>query len=185
MSVIQPTSENAGEALTVIKEESVLASLGLNGQLFVFQLFNFALVAAIVWWLILKPLTKKMEERKQIVEDSLTKADEINTRLMMSEKKYQEKIDEAKMQANHIIETAHNEAVSLAEKIKIQAKQEIETVVGQAREKIQRDREQMKAEIKEELAGVVVAAVEKILDEKMDDKKDAALIAETLTKINF
>ena len=34
-------------------DESVAASLGLNGQLFAFQLLNFAIVAVIIWFLIL------------------------------------------------------------------------------------------------------------------------------------
>ena len=54
-------------------EESVAASLGLNTQLFGFQLLNFAVVGLIVWFLILKPLTKKMAERQQIINESLNK----------------------------------------------------------------------------------------------------------------
>ena len=50
------TTEPAGDG-------GVAASLGINGTLFVFQLINFAIVASIIWFLILKPLTKKMTER--------------------------------------------------------------------------------------------------------------------------
>ena len=83
------------------KDEGVIASLGLNGQLFVSQLINFALVFCVLWFLILKPLTKKMEERRLMINDSLDKAKEIETNLMMSQQKYQEKLDEAKVEAKY------------------------------------------------------------------------------------
>ncbi|MCX6778657.1 MAG: ATP synthase F0 subunit B, partial [Candidatus Magasanikbacteria bacterium] len=66
-------ASEAPTELTETTEQSggVLGSLGINGQLFVFQLINFILVAAILWFLILKPLTKKMAERKKIIDESL------------------------------------------------------------------------------------------------------------------
>ena len=71
---------------TTVADEGLAASLGLNGQLFAWQLLNFAVVAAIVWFLILKPLTSKLEERKKLIDDSLDKAKEIETNFETSEK---------------------------------------------------------------------------------------------------
>ena len=76
------------ESTTEIPQDAgVLASLGINGQLFVFQLINFAIVVLVLWFLILKPLSKKLEERKKLIDDSLDKAKEIETNLGMSEQK--------------------------------------------------------------------------------------------------
>lgn len=160
--------------------ESVAASLGLNGQLFIFQLINFAIVAAIVWFLILKPLTKKLEERKKIVDDSLDKAKEIDANLQMAEQKFQERIDDAKAQSNKIVEQAQEEAEKAGTDMKIKAKKEIELVVDQAKRNIQIEKEEVMAGIKSETANLIVAAVEKILGDKLDGKKDKELIEETL-----
>src|SRR3989338_354343 len=84
----------------------VLASLGLNGQLFTFQLINFAVVAVIIWFLILKPLTKKSKK----VQENLTKA----------ERDYQKKIDDAKSAAGKILDSANLESKKLSEQLKIQ-----------------------------------------------------------------
>jgi len=163
--------------------ESVAASLGLNGQLFIFQLINFAIVAAIVWFLILKPLTKKLEERKKIVDDSLDKAKEIDANLQMAEQKFQERIDDAKAQSNKIVEQAQEEAEKAGVNMKIKAKKEIELVVDQAKRNIQIEKEEVMTGIKAETANLIVAAVEKILGDKLDGKKDKELIEETLKKI--
>lgn len=163
--------------------ESVAASLGLNGQLFIFQLINFAIVAAIVWFLILKPLSKKLEERKKIIDNSLDKAKEIDSNLQMAEQKFQERVDDAKAEANKIVEKAQEDAEKVAENMKIKAKKEIELVVDQARRNIQIEKDEVMVGIKQETASLVIAAVEKILDDKLDGKKDKELIEETLKKI--
>jgi F-type H+-transporting ATPase subunit b len=160
--------------------ESVAASLGLNGQLFIFQLINFAIVAVIIWFLILKPLTKKLEERKKIIDDSLDKAKEIDANLQMAEQKFQERVDDAKAQANKIVELAQEEAEKGASAMKVKAKKEIELVVDQAKRNIQIEKEEVMAGIKAETANLVIAAVEKVLEEKLDGKKDKDLIEETL-----
>lgn len=163
--------------------ESVAASLGLNGQLFIFQLINFAIVAAIVWFLILKPLTKKLEERKKIIDDGLDKAKEIDANLQMAEQKFQERVDDAKAEANKIVEMAQDEAEKAGTNMKIRAKKEIELVVDQARRNIQIEKEEVMTGIKQETANLVIAAVEKIVGEKLDEKKDHKLIEDSIKKL--
>lgn len=178
-----PANKNTTEFETVAAQESVASSLGLDPRLFVFQLINFALVIAIVWWLILKPLTKKMAERKTLIDESLDKAKEIESNLAMSEQKFQARIDEAKVEANKLIERTHDEAERMKESMKKKAKEEIDLLVKQAKKNIEIDREDMLASIRKETAELVVLAVEKILVEKLDGKKDMELIRNTLEQV--
>src|SRR4051812_216888 len=83
---------------------SPLSALGINSTLFVFQLINFAIVAVIIWFLILKPLTKKMSERQKMIDDSIENSRKVQENLQKSEQKYQERIDSAKVDANKIVE---------------------------------------------------------------------------------
>ena len=174
----------AEHTVTAPANESVAASLGLNGQLFVFQLINFAIVAAIVWFLILKPLTSKLEERKKIINDSLEKAKEVEANLVMSNQKFEERISEAKTEGNKIIAKATTDAEELAVSMKAKAKEEIENLVAQARGKIKDEKEEVMQGIKTETAGLIVAVVEKVLNEKLTDKKDQELIEESLKNLN-
>jgi F-type H+-transporting ATPase subunit b len=161
----------------------VVASLGINAQLFVFQLLNFAIVAAILWFLILKPLTKKLEDRKKIINDSLDKAQEVETNLTMSQQKFQEKIDEAKVEANKIIEKAYADSEKLSEEMKNKAKKEIELLVDQAKRNIQIEKEETIQGLKNETVNLIIAVVEKVLNEKITDKKDRELIEDSLKNI--
>lgn len=173
----------ASETAKIANESGVLASLGINGQLFVFQLINFAVVAIILWFLILKPLTKKMSERQRIIEDSLENAKKIETNLGMSERKYQEKIDQAKVDANKIMEKAQENANLAAEAAKEKTKQEIERLVEQARKNIKLEKDESVAEIKKQAANLIVAAAEKLLSAKIDAEKDKKIINDAIKSV--
>lgn len=171
------TSEVAVEATS---SGGVLASLGINGTLFIFQLINFAIVALVLWYLILKPLTQKMSERQKLIDKSIDNAKKIETNLSASEKKYQERIDQAKVEANKLVDKTQREAILAGEGLKEKAKKEIETLVDQAKKNIKIEREEMMNEVKKEAANLVVAAIEKILPEKMDSAKDHKLVDEAI-----
>ena len=176
-------SETVEKTAEAVANEGVLASLGINGTLFIFQLINFAIVAVILWFLILKPLIKKMSERQKLIDDSIDNAKKIETNLGMSERKYQEKIDQAKVDANKFIGKAQQEAAQAGEAAKAKAKQEIEQLVEQARKNIKIERDQSVAEIKEQAADLIVSAAEKILSAKLDKAKDEKIITEAVKSL--
>ncbi|MFA6105124.1 MAG: F0F1 ATP synthase subunit B [Patescibacteria group bacterium] len=184
-TIVEPvTNEAAG---TVSEGGSTaggpLASLGINPSLFVFQLINFAIVAAIIWYLILKPLTKKLEERQKMIDESIDNSKKIQENLKHSEEKFQEKINEAKTEAGKILEKSSVEADKLAMEIKTKSKTEIDGLVEQAKRNIRAERDEMVMDVKKAAGELVVAALEKVLSEKITDKKDHQLIEEMVKKI--
>ncbi len=168
----QPTTEPASRG--------VLADLGINGTLFVFQLINFAIVVVVLWFLILKPLTKKMSERQKMIDDSIDNAKKIETNLGMSERKYQEKIDQAKVDANKFIAKAQEESLQAAEVMKEKTRKEIEQLVETARKNIKTERDESINELKQQAADLIVSAAEKILSAKIDTAKDDKIIEEAI-----
>ncbi|MBI2050902.1 MAG: ATP synthase F0 subunit B [Parcubacteria group bacterium] len=161
----------------------ILASFGLDVRLFLFQLGNFVLVAAILWWLILKPLAKKLEERKNVIDQSLDNAEKIQGRLAASEADYKKRMHAARVEAEKVLIAAANEAGAVSEELKAKARVEIERLVAQAKRTVQAEKEEMMAAFKEEAAGVVGAALEKLIGEKMTAEKDKKLIAGIISKL--
>ena len=177
---------HASEEITTAEQSSdqgLLSSLGINGTLFTFQLINFAIVAAILWFLIIKPLTKKLSERQKLVDDSIDNAKKIQDNLQRSEQKYQERIDQAKVEANKILEAATGEATAVGVMLKEKAKKEIEQLAEQAKRNISIDREDMLKELKKYTADLVIVALEKILHEKITGAKDKEMIEQMISKL--
>ena len=172
--------ENTLHSTTEVQDESVFASLGLDTHVFVGQLINFLIVFVIVWFLLLKPLTKKLEERREMIDESIDKAKEVETNLMMSEQTYKEKLEEAKKEANKIIEHAHGEAAALADKMKDQAKVEIDGLVVQAKKSIAVEREEALSAVKSHAVDLITAALTKIVSSEMSEKMDKKVIEDAL-----
>ncbi len=173
----------AEETVPTDAEAGVLASLGINGTLFAFQLINFTIVVVVLWFMILKPLTKKMAERQKMINDSVDNVKKIEANLGMSERKYQEKIDQAKVDANKFIEKAQQEAVLVAESMKEKTKKEIEQLVDTARKNIKTERDESINEIKQQAAELIISAAEKILSAKINVDKDDKIIEDAVKSL--
>ncbi len=98
-------------------DAGVLASLGLNGSMFAWQLINFVLVGLVVWKMILKPLTTKMDERKKIIDESIDRAETIASQVVKSKEEYETAIAKAKTDANVVLAEAKAEAESYKNKM--------------------------------------------------------------------
>ena len=172
-----------GETTETAASGGPLSALGINPSLFAFQFINFAIVASIIWFLILKPLTKKMNERQKLIDESIDNAKKIQDNLRASEQKYQERIDIAKAEAGKILEKAAAETEKITLDMKSKAKQEIENLVTEAKKNIKQEREEMVSEVKRSAAELVITALEKVLSEKITDKKDQQLVEEMVKKL--
>ena len=175
----------AHEATPSSADTGLLGSLGINLNSFVAQLFNFALVVAVVWFLILKPVTKKMAERQKLIDESLSNAQKIQDKMTKSEREYQDRIDQAKVEANKILEKATAEANTVGDTLKIKAKKDIELLVDQAKRNLAIEKDDMMAAVKKDAAELVVMALEKLLTEKSNAAEDKTSIETMLKQISY
>lgn len=185
MNIIDIAQASAEAAEIAEKtEKGVFASLGINPTLFLFQLANFIVVALILWFLILKPLTKKMAERKQIIDDSLANAEKLKNKLAKSEEDYLARLAAAQAEAEKILEQARRDGEQLSDELKEKTRSEIAKLVSDAKKQINSEKEEMLVNFKSEAADLVVLALEKILQEKIDDKADEKFITEVIKSLD-
>ena len=115
-----------------------------------------------------------------MIDDSIKNAEKMQKNLEKSDKDYQARMDNAKIEANKILEKAQVETTVIAEEMKNKTKNEIEQLVEHAKINIKIEKEEMMTGLKKETAEIVVAAMEKILSVKMDGKKDKEIIENAL-----
>lgn len=160
-----------------------VALFGLDWKLFIAQLINFLIVLFVLWRWVFTPLGKKLNERSEKIEQSIKHAQQVEEKLKETEAQRSQTLSQARDQAASIITGAQKAAEQTKEQILSEAKKSGEKLIVQAKAEIDSQKEKAMSEIRAEAANMVVLATEKILRQKLDPKKDAELIKESLKQI--
>jgi len=170
------------ETKQIAESVGVLGSLGINGKIFLAQLVNVSVVMFVMWKWVYRPLLKVMDERAKKIEKGLSDAQESATMKLRAERDKDLVILEARLKAKNIIEESQKAAQIQGETMIAKAKAEVEKIVGQGREQLQRSKAVMLEEAKDELGGLLVLAVANVANEKLDAEKDGELIKKSLAR---
>ena len=161
-----------------------IATLGLNGQIFLAQLINFAIVLFVLWRFAYKPIVKLLEERQAKIEKSVVDATAIEARMKGMETEHADMIRQAKAEAQKVVDAAMVAAESNKTEMIDKAKREVERVIMQGKTQLQAEREAMIRDARKELVDIALAATKKIIGEEMNEKKAASLAEEVVRKMS-
>ncbi len=160
--------------------QSGLGALGLNGQAFLIQIISFVIVFLILKKFAFKPILKIMADRRKLIDSGVQLGEEMKKKSAELEDEVAIKLREARSQADTIIDSAQQEARELVVAAEDDAKKKVEQISKEAQEKIQLETAKARKELEKEIVGLISEATEAIIDEKIDSKKDAALIDRVL-----
>ena len=157
-----------------------LGALGINLQGFIFQLITFVLVLLLLRKYVYTRLVDTLESRRKAVIESLDNAKEAAAALEKTRDETAALLKQARGEAEQIIATAQKEAAVVVEDAEQKASKKADHILEQAEARIHTDIAEARARLQHELAGLVTAATEKILQQKLDAKTDATLIKKAL-----
>lgn len=161
---------------------SVLGALGINWIQFVAQLINFAIVVFVMWKWVYTPLLAVLDKRNKEIEDGLKNAQEAKQRLADAGTEKENMLKEARVLSNTILDDAQNKADKLRGEKMALAKEEIEKVVTEAKEKIQNERTAAFSALQTDIADLVTEATFKVVS-KMDDAERRESIREAIKEL--
>lgn len=164
--------------------ESLIETFHIDIKLLLAQIINFTIVFFVLFFFVLKPLIKVMQERTKKIEKSIKDTEKIEKRLANTEDEYNKRIFEAKKQANAIIKKTYIQAEEKGSQIIIKAKQEISKIIDKEKVKMRIKKNRILKEIKNEVADLIVACLEKVLEEKVDEKKDGELVKRVVKSLD-
>jgi len=163
--------------------QELITKLGIQWQSLLFQAINFFILLFVLKKFVYNPIIKILDERRRKVEDSVTKAEQIDEDQKKTDKKRAHILAEGQKQVYQIRE----QAVIDAEKIRTQkveeTRQEIERLLAQARAQIREEKEQALSSVRAEAAGLVMTASEKVLRERLDEKHDKELVERSIKEL--
>ena len=161
--------------------ESLIETFHIDYKILIAQIVNFAIVFSVLYYFVLRPLLKVMHERTSKIEKSLDDAKDIENKLAQTKEEYNLIIANAKKEANEVLVRAQEVAEKKKQESIVKAKEEIGVIINQEKAKLQSEKAQTMKEIKKEVADLVVLSMEKILGEKMDEKKDKEMVKKIIS----
>jgi F-type H+-transporting ATPase subunit b len=152
--------------------------LGINLGFLLFQIFNFTIIALVLYAVAYKPIVRMLEERKKKIAQGYEDAQVAAEARANAEQEAEKVMAEAQAQASQVVreateraETAGREVVAEYEAEAAKAK---ETALAEAA--VERDR--MLADVRGQIAALAMAATQKLVGESLDEKRQHALIDE-------
>jgi F-type H+-transporting ATPase subunit b len=130
-----------------------------------------------------KPLLGMLEERRQKIVGEFQKIEDGHNEVAQLKADYEGKLKNIETERRQKITEAVNQANKMASDIKITAQEEARGIITRTTEQLERDVAKAKVQLKEDMVNITLKAAEKILREKLDDKKDRELIGRFIDNV--
>lgn len=160
--------------------DQIVETFGINWKLLIIQAVNFGVLLFLLHRFLYKPLLKLLDERREKIEKGVEDAKQAALTLSEADTKKEEMLREMKHEAKEIIEKAVLGGEKMKEGIVGEASEKAREIISHAERSAREEKEKVVVEAKKELGGTVIAAVEKILREKMTPEIEKDFIAKSL-----
>jgi len=160
-----------------------MEALGINLGFFLFQVFNFVIVAIILYALAFKPITSMLENRKMTIAQSLEDARVAAEARANAEVEANKIISEARNQAAKEVSEASTRAEKAGRDILTQAEVDAAKIRQNASAEAALERDKILSELRGQIASLAIAATQKLVGEALDEAKQRSLIDEFFTHV--
>jgi F-type H+-transporting ATPase subunit b len=123
------------------------------------------------------------EARQRSITEQLTAAEKARADAEARLQEAQAKLADARRTADTVIEGANRSGEQLRQELHEKAEAEYQRIVQSAQRDIQAERERALGSARAEVAGMVVAATEKVIGESLDERKHKALIERAIEEV--
>ena len=147
------------------------------------SLVNLVLLFLIVKKFLYKPVKNMLETRQSNIEGQYAAADEAKKQALANRDAYEQKLSEAKNEADNIIQSAVSIAKAREKEIVASAKTDAEHIVRQAEEHAALELRKAEGIIKEEIVDVSTRLTEKLLEREINSKDHTKLIDSFIDEI--
>lgn len=168
------------ESYATEESAGIFTSLGIDGQMFLFQLLGFVLLLFILSRWVFPIFMKIVDEREEKIESSLKAAHEAEKNAENAHVEVEKLLDEARNEAKNIVALAKEGADQVIEDANQKAKQDAERMLKSAKSEIEKEVLQAQKALRNEMVSLVALATEKVTLGVYSDKLDEKMIAKTL-----
>jgi F-type H+-transporting ATPase subunit b len=157
-----------------------LEALGINLGMLVSQIFNFTLLAVLLYFVAYKPILKMLDERAARIKKGLEDAEEASRRAAEIEQEFEQQMALARKEGQEIIAQATQMSEKARQDILEKARQESQEQIEKAKDEIARERELAMADLRQQVADLSLTISEKVIGASLDERTQRKLIADFL-----
>jgi F-type H+-transporting ATPase subunit b len=154
--------------------------LGLTLPGFIGQLINFIILLGLLTFFGYKPIRRMLDERSNRIKLSMEQAEATKQEYEKAQTEVAKQISKARDEGQSIIGQAAQAGDRIREQARQEARKEAQVIVERTRADLEREREKVVDELRKEFVDTAILAAEKVLIETLDKEKHRRLIKKTL-----
>ena len=158
------------------EDASGIGALGVDGKALIIQLITFVLAFLVLKKWAFTPIIKLMEERRKTIESGVALGEKMKQDEAKLQASIEQELAKARKEADGIVAAANNTSRDMVREAEGKAQDKAAGILKDAEERIKTDTARARKKLEGELVGLISDATEAIIGEKVDAKKDAALI---------
>ena len=147
------------------------------------QLLAFIIVFWVLKSLAWKPILAMLDQRRERIRAGLESIEQSKKDVETLKAKYEEARAKIEEEAREKIQQAVSEGKRVSREIQDGARNEARTLLDKAKEDLTLEVAKAKVALRNEIADLALASTERLVSEKMDEKKDKALVLEFIEKM--
>jgi F-type H+-transporting ATPase subunit b len=152
--------------------------LGINLGFFLFQVFNFTIIALVLYAFAYKPIVKMLEERKKKIATGLEDAQVAAEARANAEQDAEKILAEAQTKATEVVREATDRAEAAGREVRAEMESEAAKAKEAALAEAAVERDRMLADVRGQIAALAMAAAQKLVGEALDESRQHVLIDE-------
>ena len=157
--------------------------VAVNPVTLIAQICNLFIQLFLVKKFFLDKIKAVLDARREAADQEITSAQAAKAEAMEIKATYEKNMQEAKAQANEIVDRAHKTATARGEEIIRQANQEAAQLREKAAADIAMEKKKALNDAKDEISGVAMAIAEKVVERQLDSSDHDKLINQFIEKL--
>jgi F-type H+-transporting ATPase subunit b len=156
----------------------------LDPGLFVWTIITFMVLFFVLAKFAWKPLMKMLQEREEMIRDSLDDAEKAKAELEHLNEESEAIMTKARAEAQTILANGKAAAEKVKEDTIAKAKEQAIKIIKKTEKQIQIEKDKAIADIKQEVVNLSLSVAKKLINKNLNDADNKSLIEETLKKVN-
>ena len=162
----------------------ILSDFGVDWHVLLVSAVNFAILATILWFILMKPLTALLLEREETIRKSLERAELERREAKLLEQQLAEQRSKSVEDAKQMVVDAKQRGDAIVKQAEHDAQTRAAEILTAGEAKLVNERRDMIEEATQQLADVVVEATSVVLTDSVKTDVDRALVDKALKGVN-